>query len=298
MQIERIPIDRLKAAEYNPRKDLKPGDAEFEKLKRSIEQFGYVEPAIWNSRTGNVVGGHQRIKVLKFLGHTEVDCVVLDIDEQAEKALNVALNKIAGAWDDELLTALLNDLNEHGFDLSLTGFDATETAELFGKGAIENAHDDEFDENKALAEAEAHPITKLGDVWRLGRHRLLCGDSTDAGNVERLFVGEKADLMLTDPPYNVDYGDLVEHRREAGQQQRDDSHIMNDKMSDEKFKAFLLAFYKAAFGILNGGAGVYVFHSSKETANFIEQLKAAGFSYAQTLIWVKNHFSLGRQDYQ
>ena len=115
MQIEKIAIDKLRAALYNPRKDLKPGDAEFEKLKRSIEEFGYVEPAIWNKRTGNIVGGHQRIKVLKHLGHTEVDCVVIDIDETQEKALNIALNKISGTWDEGLLTTLLKDLEHMGY---------------------------------------------------------------------------------------------------------------------------------------------------------------------------------------
>jgi DNA modification methylase len=298
MQIEKIPIERLKAAEYNPRKDLKAGDPEFEKLRRSIEEFGYVEPAIWNKRTGNVVGGHQRIKVLKHLGHSEVDCVVLDIDEVQEKALNIALNKIAGEWDEGLLTSLLKDIEQSGFDLSLTGFDASETSELFGKGAIENAHEDDFDENKALEEAERHTVTRLGDVWKLGRHKLLCGDSTKPDGVARLFGSEHADLMVTDPPYNVDYAELVDYRREAGMQQRTDATITNDKMSDANFHAFISAFYKAAYDILNGGAAFYIFHSSRETVNFMTTLREAKFKYAQTLTWLKNHFVIGRQDYQ
>ena len=114
MEIRKISVDQLLPADYNPRKDLRPGDPEFEKLKRSVEEFGYVEPIIWNQRTGIVVGGHQRLKVLQHLGYTEVDCVVLDIDEQKEKALNVALNKISGDWDMPLLTALLKDLEESG----------------------------------------------------------------------------------------------------------------------------------------------------------------------------------------
>mgnify|MGYP002508687591 FL=1 len=111
MQIEKRDVSELKAATYNPRKDLKPGDAEYEKLKRSIQEFGYVEPVIWNKRTGVVVGGHQRLKVMKDLGFTEVDCVVVDLDEQKEKALNIALNKISGEWDTDLLTSLLKDLS-------------------------------------------------------------------------------------------------------------------------------------------------------------------------------------------
>ncbi len=111
MEIERRKVDELKAAEYNPRKDLRPGDAEYEKLKRSIQEFGYVEPVIWNKRTGTVVGGHQRLKVMKDLGYEEVDCVVVDLDEKKEKALNIALNKISGEWDNDLLANLLKDLD-------------------------------------------------------------------------------------------------------------------------------------------------------------------------------------------
>ena len=110
MDIKKIKVSELKAAEYNPRKDLKPEDEEYKKLKRSIEEFGYVEPVIWNKRTGNVVGGHQRLKVLKDLGYDQVDCVILDIDLQKEKALNLALNKISGEWDDTLLTAAVKRL--------------------------------------------------------------------------------------------------------------------------------------------------------------------------------------------
>ena len=126
MNIEKKPVAELKAADYNPRKDLKPGDPEYEKLKRSIQEFGYVEPVIWNKRTGIVVGGHQRLKVMKDLGFEEVDCVVVDLDEKQEKVLNVALNKISGEWDDTLLANLLKDLDRSGYDVTLTGFDLAE----------------------------------------------------------------------------------------------------------------------------------------------------------------------------
>ncbi len=131
MEIRKVPVKDLKPAKYNPRKDLQPGDPEFEKLRRSVEEFGYVEPILWNQRTGVVVGGHQRLKVLQHLGYTEVDCVILDLDEQKEKALNVALNKISGDWDIPLLTALLKDLNDGGYDATLTGFDVSEMSDLF-----------------------------------------------------------------------------------------------------------------------------------------------------------------------
>ena len=298
MKIQKIALDKLRAAEYNPRKNLKPGDAEFEKLRRSIEQFGYVEPAIWNKRTGNLVGGHQRIKVLQHLGHTEADCVVVDIDDAQEKALNIALNKISGDWDEGLLTALLKDLEQSGFDLSLTGFDVSETAALFGTGAIENVVEDDFDENKAIAAAERQPTAKLGDIWQLGNHKLLCGDSTNPDSVAQLFGAERADIMLTDPPYNVDYADVIDRRQRAGYTQQDHAPIINDKMKDADFKAFLVAAFKTACGIMRDGAVFYVFYSNKEAVNFTTALAESGLKWSQTLTWVKNHFTIGRQDYQ
>ncbi len=131
MIIEKRQTAELLPAEYNPRKDLKPGDAEYEKLKRSIEQFGYVEPVIWNKTTGKVVGGHQRLKVLMDMGYTEVDCVVVELSVEKEKALNIALNKISGEWDKEKLALLITDLQAVDFDVALTGFDTAELDDLF-----------------------------------------------------------------------------------------------------------------------------------------------------------------------
>lgn len=236
MQIEKKAVGDLKAAAYNPRKDLKPGDAEYEKLKRSIQEFGYVEPVIWNKRTGNVVGGHQRLKVLKDLGHTEVDCVVVDLDENKEKALNIALNKISGEWDADLLASLLKDLDTQGYDITFTGFDLAEAQELFGSGSMENVEEDNFDTDAAV-ESITEPKTKYGDLWLLGKHRLLCGSSTDKEDVARVLDGKLADVMVTDPPYNVDYGSTLSGN---------DRNIANDNLSDDEFYQFLLAFYSAA----------------------------------------------------
>lgn len=295
MQIEKRVVADLKAAEYNPRKDLKPGDAEYEKLKRSIQEFGYVEPVIWNKRTGVVVGGHQRLKVMKDLGYTEVDCVVVDLDEAKEKALNIALNKISGEWDNDLLASLLKDLDGSGYDITLTGFDLAEAQELFGSGSMENVHEDDFDAESAL-DAVTEPKTKTGDLWILGQHRLLCGDCTQNEDVSKVLDGKIADIMVTDPPYNVDYGSAVKGKHES--QTRQGSLIANDNLTDDEFYQFLLAFYKAAEKGLKKGAAVYVFHSTKETVNFTKAMENAGLKCAQTLVWYKNHFTLGRQDYQ
>lgn len=282
MDIQKIAVDKLKAAEYNPRKDLQPGDEEFEKLKRSIEEFGYVEPVIWNKRTGNVVGGHQRLKVLKHLGHTEVDCVILDIDLQKEKALNIALNKISGDWDDTLLTALLKDLSDSGFDTTLTGFDMTEVSELF---------DDESDiVEDVVPEVEQEegkkPFTAPGDVWELGRHRLLCGDSTKDSDTKRLMNGKQVDMYLTDPPYNVNY--------EGG----NGLSIQNDNMSEESFVRFLSAAFGSARKVMKEGAPFYIWHAESQGGAFRRCCTEQLGKVRQMLIWNKNCFTLGRSDYQ
>lgn len=169
MDIQKISTDKLIPASYNPRKELKPGDPEYEKLKRSIEEFGYVEPVIWNKRTGVVIGGHQRLRVLKDLGFTEVDCVVLDIGEQQEKALNVALNKISGEWDIPLLTSLLKDLNDGGYDATITGFDVSEMSSLF-----DDQSEIVEDDPPEVADETQEPISKAGDRWLLGQHMFVC----------------------------------------------------------------------------------------------------------------------------
>ena len=145
MDIQKIKINKLNPAKYNPRKKLKPGDSEYEKLKRSMETFGYVEPIVWNKRTGTVIGGHQRLTVLKDLGYTEVDCVVVDLEEAQEKALNVALNKVSGEWDNDLLKNLLEELDAGEIDVTLTGFDLEELESLmtqFHVGIKENKKDE------------------------------------------------------------------------------------------------------------------------------------------------------------
>ena len=202
MLIERKRTADLIPADYNPRKDLKPGDPEYDKLKRSMEQFGYVEPVIWNKTTGRVVGGHQRLKVLMDMGVTEVECVVVELDEEREKALNIALNKISGDWDKDKLMLLISDLQGADFDVSLTGFDPAEIDDLFKDSLKDGVKDDEFDVD---AELQKPTITKAGDVWTLGRHRLVCGDSTKPETFSLLMDGLKANLVITDPPYNVNY---------------------------------------------------------------------------------------------
>jgi len=297
MQIERVRVEKLKPADYNPRKKLKPGDKEFEKLKKSIEEFGYVEPIILNKRTDTVVGGHQRLEVMKHLGYEEVDCVIVDLDIQKEKALNIALNKISGEWDNDLLTELLKELDQDGM-ATLTGFETAELDELFA-GTEYNVSEDNFDVDEAIEEIANKPYTQNGDIWYLKNHKLLCGDSTKLEDVEKLFdKDEQASLIVTDPPYNIDYGNSEQDRAKARGKTIENRSILNDNMDDESFYKFLFKFYETAYAITKGGGVIYVFHSTKESVNFIEAMKDAGYKVSQTLVWAKDHFTLGRNDYQ
>lgn len=296
MQIERKQIADLQPAEYNPRIQLKPGDKEFEKLKNSILEFGYVEPIIWNKKTGNIVGGHQRLEVMKHLGETEVDCVVIDINEKKEKALNIALNKISGEWDTNKLTDLLKELDGDGLS-ALTGFDLKELDDLFS-GSVYDVKEDDYDAEKEV-ENISTPFTKQGDIWHIKNHKVMCGDSTKLEDVIKLFGDKYVDLIVTDPPYNIDYGNAESDRAKAsGKEVKEVRNILNDNMDDENFYSFLLGFFKTSYQISKGGGAVYVFHSTKESVNFISAMKNAGYKISQTLIWAKDHFTLGRNDYQ
>ena len=192
MTIEKIKVEQLLPADYNPRKDLKPGDAEYEKLKRSLKQYGYVEPIIWNKTTGRVVGGHQRLKVLQDMGVTEVDCVVVEMDEEKEKALNIALNKISGEWDKDKLALLIADLQGADFDVSLTGFEPAEIDSLFKDAQQSKVKDDDFDVD---AELKAPVITRAGDVWTLGSGSLgrVSGKAVFGAGPLPLSVAARAD---------------------------------------------------------------------------------------------------------
>ena len=282
MKLERIPIDKLKAATYNPRKDLKSGDIEYEKLKQSIETFGYVEPVLWNRRTGNIIGGHQRFKVLVELGQKEIDCVVVDMDLTDEKALNIALNKVSGDWDKDKLMLLITDLQGSNFDVSLTGFDSIELDALFIDSLKEDIKEDDFD---VEAELKKPAVTKQGDVWLLGPHRLICGDSTKTDTFTALMDGKLANLVVTDPPYNVNYEGA------AGK-------IKNDNMNNEAFYDFLLAAFKNTQAAMAKDASIYVFHADTEGLNFRKAFSEAGFYLSGTCIWKKQSLVLGRSPYQ
>jgi len=291
MDIRKIPASKLNPAEYNPRKDLKPGDSEYEKLLRSVEEFGYVEPILWNERTGNIVGGHQRFKVLVQLGYTEIDCVVVDMDIQREKLLNIALNKISGDWDMPKLAAVMRDLDDSGMSWEMTGFEQKEMDKLWQEMERQsgNVKEDNFDAEAEVAEIETS-ITRLGDVWEIGRHRLMCGDSTDTSAVKILMNGKKAKMAFTDPPWNVDYGGAAHPSWKQRQ-------ILNDKMSAEDFRKFLLSAFKAMASVSELGAPAYIAMSAQEWGNLMSVMKEAGYHWSSTVIWVKDSHVMSRKDY-
>lgn len=291
LEIQKVPASKLNPAAYNPRKDLQPGDAEYEKLLRSVEEFGYVEPIIWNRRTGNIVGGHQRFKVLQQLGFSEIDCVVVDLDEAREKALNIALNKISGDWDTEKLADVFRDIEQYGISLDITGFELPEIDKLYQQLSREDGKiiEDDFD-GEAEAAAIETPITQPGDVWLLGNHWLMCGDSTDTKQVARLMNGQKARLVFTDPPWNVDYGGAAHPSWKSRQ-------IMNDKMTSDDFYAFLLAAFKAMASVSEPGAMTYVVMSAQEWSAVMGAMREAGYHWSSTIIWAKDTLVLSRKDY-
>lgn len=295
MKFEKRKISELSPAEYNPRKHLTPEDDEYQKIKASINKFGYVDPVIINA-DGTIIGGHQRVTVLSELGYEEIDVVVVDLSKEDEKALNIALNKISGEWDEVKLKDLLLELSLGDYDFTVTGFEQEELDELIQLTDFEpEVTEDEFDAEQALDEES--PIIKKGEVWQLGRHRLMCGDSTNCDDVHKLMGEVKADLIITDPPYNVNYEEKAEALNVWRPNNNGAMQIKNDTMSNEAFYSFLLKVYTNLVEIMKPGAVIYVFHADSEGLNFRKAFVDAGLKLSECLIWEKNNFVLGRCDY-
>jgi hypothetical protein len=281
MEIKELPLKELKPAAYNPRKKLKKGDKEYEKIKQSLLKFGYVDPIIVNEDL-TVIGGHQRLTVLKDLDYETAKCVIVDLPKEDEKALNIALNKITGQWDEALLADLLLDLQESDFNLDLTGFEPPEIDDI-----LSNVHDKELSEDEFDVEEELKKptLSRHGDIWQLGKHRVICGDSTKVETYKQLLDDRKANLVVTDPPYNVDVEET------AGK-------ILNDNMSDGDFYQFLLSMFTQVENHMEDDASIYVFHADTEGLNFRKAFKNAGFYLSGCCIWKKNSLVLGRSPYQ
>ena len=252
------------------------------KLRSSLREFGFINPVIID-RDFNVIAGHGRIMAAKEEGINEVPCVFVDyLTEAQKKAYILADNRMAmdAGWDEELLKVEIEALQAEDFDLSLTGFDESELAGFFD--TADDAKDDDFDVD---AELEKPPVTKSGDLWLLGNHRLLCGDSTKEESYALLMNGKKANLVVTDPPYNVNY------QGTAGK-------IKNDNLENDKFYQFLFDAFTCMEKTMADDASIYVFHADTEGLNFRKAFADAGFYLSGTCIWKKQSLVLGRSPYQ
>lgn len=273
MNIQMMKLADIKPYEKNPRKN----DEAVKYVAESIKQFGFKVPIVID-KDYIIVAGHTRYKASKKLKLEEVPCIVADdLTEEQIQAFMLADNKVAekAEWDFELLAAELDDLID--FDMEVFGFDDMLVDEE------QEAIEDTFE-----AEIPAEPKSKIGDIYQLGRHRLMCGDSTVLNDVENLMGGMQADLLLTDPPYNVNYEGKT----------KDKLKIENDKMDNDNFRQFLVDAFSNADMVMKAGAVFYIWHADSEGYNFRGACFDIGWQVRQCLIWNKNSMVMGRQDYQ
>jgi DNA modification methylase len=290
IQIEQLPIGELRPDPANPRRI---SDQELETLTRSISEFGLIDPIIARREDKMVIGGHQRLLAARKLGYKTVPVVLADLTVEQAHLLNIALNKISGSFDQELLARLLKELQEvPDIDLSLSGFEDDELKKLLKsldarekKERLEN-----FDLEAAVKAAQSAPVAKPGDVWLLGEHRLTCGDATDRDVVQRLMGQSKASMTFTDPPYNVNYGETMKDKL-----RNNSNKITNDNLGDA-FEPFLEKACKNMLEFTDGA--VYICMSSSELHTLQKAFIAAGGHWSTFIIWAKNTFTIGRSDYQ
>lgn len=280
-EMKLVPIERLVPYANNARTH---SPEQINKLRGSLREFGFVSPVIIDKDYG-ILAGHGRVMAARAENIEQVPCVFVDhLTEAQKKAYILADNRFAldAGWDEDMLRVEMEALQGMDFDISLTGFDEAEITDLLSLDDGE-AQEDDFDEDAAL---QAEPFVKTGDLWLLGKHRLLCADSTKPEDVKLLMDSKKANVCITDPPYSCNYTGGTGMK------------IMNDNLKGEEFYQFLLSAFKNAYENLADGAAIYIFHSDAEKVNFYNAIVAAGFHYSTTCIWVKQSLVLGRFDYQ
>ena len=278
-EMKLVPIDKLVPYVNNARTH---SAEQINKLRSSLREFGFINPVIIDGNFG-IIAGHGRVMAAKEEGIKEVPCVLVDyLTEAQKKAYILADNRFAldAGWDEELLKLEIESLQGADFDVSLTGFDQTEIDKLFDVG--QDVKDDDFDVEEELKKPA---MTRLGDLWILGNHRLYCGDSTKKETYDILMDGKKANLVVTDPPYNVNY------EGNAGK-------IKNDNMTNDAFYQFLFDSFLNMEKVMADDASIYVFHADTEGLNFRKAFSDAGFYLSGTCIWKKQSLVLGRSPYQ
>jgi len=280
-QIESLPVSDLIPYARNSRTH---SDEQVTQIAASIREFGFTNPVLIDSN-GTIIAGHGRVMAAKKVGLAEVPCLRLKhLTPSQIRAYVIADNKLAlnAGWDDEMLKAELLTLQEEGFNTDLTGFSDDELNALLNSEIIEGQTDPD-----EIPEPPVEPVTKLGDIWVLGNHRLMCGDSTNIDSAKRLMGDNLADLLITDPPYNVAYeGGTKEHLT-----------IKNDSMENDQFRQFLRDVYSTANSVMREGAVFYIWHADSEGHNFRAAAFETGWKVRQCLIWNKNSLVMGRQDY-
>jgi site-specific DNA-methyltransferase (adenine-specific) len=294
-KIEQWPLARLRPYERNARTHSPEQVAQ---IAASIQEFGFTNPILVGEDDG-IIAGHGRLAAAMDLGLTEVPVIVLGhLTAEQRRAYVLADNQLAlnAGWDMELLATELQELQLAEFDLSLLGWSDEELADLLP--GVEQLDPEGMGDGDAVPEPPAEPVTKPGDVWLLGNHRVMCGDSTVITDVERLMDGGLADLLLTDPPYNVALG-MDETPEEAKKRNRrtDGLTIQNDKMSDDDFRQFLRDVYSAADAVIKPGGVFYIWHADSEGYNFRGAARDVGWQVRQCLVWNNNSLVMGRQDY-
>ncbi len=302
LKIAKVLCDQIHPAPWNPRRDLQPGDPEFEAIKRSVNEFGLVEPLVWNQRTGHLVGGHQRFKVLTAAGHTEVDVSVVDLSPEREKALGIALNKLCGAWQEDKLAELLRELSAvPDFDVSSTGFKNAEIDGLLAE--LDRAVLVGRDELIGLEAEHAGGkplVTKPGEIIELGPHRLMCGDATRSADVEKLMSGAKAQLVITDPPYGTDAGG--DEPAAAGRNRvRRIGTMPWDKISSKKFVTLISSALQNAYVASDEKAALYLWFAARRIREVHVALTATKYKERSLIVWGKDRlasFLHGNYKYQ
>jgi DNA modification methylase len=281
-KLEQVPIDKLVPYARNARTHSKEQIAQ---LRSSLREFGFVSPAVIDSDY-NILVGHGRIAAAREEGYKTVPCVFAeDLTDAQKRAYILADNQLAlnAGWDEEMLSVELSDLQDNAFDLSLLGFDDKELEKLLNSDSDSDVEDDDFDLSAALEKAS---FVDTGDLWTVGRHRMLCGDATSSEDVNTLMDGKRANLILTDPPYGVSF------------KASDGLTIKNDSLKGEEFYNFLLSAFQNMADHLEKGGAAYCFHADTEGLTFRKAFVDAGFHLAGVCIWVKNSLVLGRSDYQ
>ncbi len=298
LHIEQVPVDALRLSDYNPRQM----DAEERaKLERSIAEFGMVDPIIARLEGREVIGGHQRLVAARNLGLATVPVCFLDVTAERAKLVSLALNKIQGTWDGKLLARLLGELDAiPDLDLTITGFDDDDikayAAILDAESLAEKQ--EEFDLDKAIETARENSRARRGEIWELGRHRLMCGDATSTADMARLCAGDSVDVVVTDPPYSIDYVPAGERAGRASATRPVLGPILNDAMAPEDYQRLLDGAFTNAVGAMHEGGALYLFGCSSTAAAYAQAFDAAGIYPSSTIVWLKPSASFCWKDYR